>query len=95
MVCKHLEENGRWTRCRAVEGILIPSHFERERYCHGDAGEACPTQRLYTLRGARLTQDLYYQQWVASPDDCHSPAQPQRGTGAPAAHAAHDSLTVE
>jgi len=86
MTCVHFEENGRLPRCRAVEGTLIPSHFERERYCHGDGNGECPTQRLYQLRGTRLSQDLYYRLWIASPDDCHAPAQPQRSTSAPAAH---------
>ena len=85
MACHHLNENGRSTLCGAVEGSLIPSHFERERYCHGDGNGACPTAQLYRLRGTRISQELYYRQWIVSPDDCHSPAQPQRGTSAPAA----------
>lgn len=86
MACMHYEKNGRATRCRAVEGELIPSHFERERYCGGDGNVECPTQRLYQLRGTRISQEVYYRIWIAPPDDCHSPAQPQRATSARAAH---------
>jgi hypothetical protein len=89
MACIHFEENGRATRCRAVEGTLIPSHFERERYCHGDENRTCPTQRLYQLRGTPLSQEVYYRLWIAEPDDWHvpaQPAQPQRSTSARIAH---------
>ena len=67
MACEHFED-GRLTRCQAVAGTLIPSHYERENYCRTDGNRACPTARLYALRGTPLTQEAYYALWLPQPD---------------------------
>ena len=63
MACK-LFDDGRLARCGAVEGLLIPSHHERERYCRTDGSAACPTFQLYQLRRAPVPQSIYYAQWI-------------------------------
>lgn len=63
MACEHFEQ-GRVARCRAVAGTLIPSHFERERYCTSDDSTSCPTLRLYALRRGPLPQKDYWALWV-------------------------------
>jgi hypothetical protein len=63
MGCEHFEE-GRGVRCRAVEGLLVPTHHERERYCAGDGAERCPTRQLYRLRRRPLSQAEYFAQWI-------------------------------
>ncbi len=63
MACE-LFDDGRLARCNAVAGLLIPSHHERERYCRSDENHACPTYRLYQLRGTQLPQEVYYALWV-------------------------------
>jgi hypothetical protein len=63
MACEFFDD-GRLARCNAVSGLLIPSHHERERYCRTDESAACPTYRLYQLRGGPLPQDAYYALWV-------------------------------
>ncbi len=62
MACEFLD-GGRVTRCRAVLGVLIPSHHERERYCHGDS-DRCPTLRLYRIQSTAIPQQDYYALWV-------------------------------
>jgi hypothetical protein len=64
MACEFFDE-GRLARCAAVNGLLIPSHYERERYCRTDGNCDCPTFKLYQLRGAPLPQEAYYALWVA------------------------------
>lgn len=71
MACEHFEE-GRMTRCRAVAGTLIPSHYEREHYCRTDDSQSCPTLRLYTIRQRPLAQGEYYALWMPVP-----PAHPR------------------
>ena len=63
MACE-LFEDGRLARCGAVEGLLIPSHHEREHYCRTDGNAACPTRKLYEQRGGPVTQAMYYAQWI-------------------------------
>jgi hypothetical protein len=64
MACEFFDE-GRLARCAAVSGLLIPSHYERERYCRTDGNCDCPTFKLRQLRGAPLPQAEYYALWVA------------------------------
>jgi hypothetical protein len=63
MACECFDE-GRLARCRAVAGTLIPSHYERETYCRSDDNRRCPTYRLFQLRRAPLTEELYYNLWM-------------------------------
>lgn len=63
MACECFE-NGRVARCRAVSGMLIPSHYERETFCRTDESASCPTLRLFQLRRAPLTQEQYYGLWM-------------------------------
>jgi hypothetical protein len=63
MACK-LFDDGRLARCGAVEGLLIPSHHERERYCRTDGSAACPTFQLYQINRAPVPQSVYYAQWI-------------------------------
>jgi hypothetical protein len=63
MACECFDER-KLARCTAVVGLLVPSHHEREHYCRGDGRDACPTYRLYRLRGERLSQDAYYALWL-------------------------------
>lgn len=64
MACPLFDE-GRLPRCNAVSGLVIPSCHERERYCRSDDSGACPTRKLYSLRGRALPQDDYFALWVA------------------------------
>ena len=63
MACKFFDD-GRLARCSAVDGLCIPSHHERERYCRTDGSAACPTYRLYEISRAPIAQDAYYAQWL-------------------------------
>ncbi len=63
MACKFFDD-GRLARCTAVDGLCIPSHHERERYCRTDGNAACPTFRLYEISRAPIPQDQYYAQWL-------------------------------
>lgn len=63
MACE-LFDDGRLARCGAVEGLLIPSHHERERYCRTDGSAACPTRKLYQLSRGPVPQSVYYAQWI-------------------------------
>jgi hypothetical protein len=72
MACEFFDD-GRLARCTAVDGLLIPSHHEREHYCRTDGSEACPTFKLYQLRGRSVPQEAYYALWVP-------PAPTQRDT---------------
>ena len=67
MACECFEQE-RVARCRAVAGTLIPSHYERENYCAGEGKSRCPTYRLYQLRRAPLTEELYYGLWMPPAD---------------------------
>ncbi len=63
MACRYFDD-ARMARCMAVAGLLVPTHHEREHYCRTDGHEACPTYRLYQLRGRPLSQEAYYALWV-------------------------------
>ena len=75
MACKFFDD-GRLARCTAVDGLCIPSHHERERYCRTDGNDACPTFRLYQLARAPIRQEAYYAQWLP-------PAPTRRGSDEP------------
>ena len=64
MACPFFRD-GRLTSCLAVEGVLIPSHHERERYCRTEGEDRCPTLRLYRLRRRPIPQADYYALWIA------------------------------
>ncbi len=66
MACEFFDD-GKLARCNAVDGLCIPSHHERERYCRSDGSAACPTFKLYQLRRAPLSQDAYYALWMPEP----------------------------
>jgi hypothetical protein len=58
-------EEGRVVRCHAVDGDLIPSLHERERYCRGESNWAsCPTFQLHRREQRRLAQEEYYALWT-------------------------------
>jgi hypothetical protein len=64
MACEWLEE-GRRVRCNAVDGELIPSLHERERYCRSERNYAsCPTFQLYQVSCRRVAQEEYYAIWT-------------------------------
>ncbi|HXU71356.1 MAG TPA: hypothetical protein VN947_18615 [Polyangia bacterium] len=66
MACEFFDD-GRLARCTAVQGLTIPSHHEREKYCRTDGNVSCPTFQLYQLRRGPVTQDAYYALWMPSP----------------------------
>ena len=72
MGCEFFDD-GRLARCTAVDGLLIPSHHERERYCRTDESAACPTFKLYQVSRGPIGQDAYYAQWLP-------PAPTRRGS---------------
>lgn len=63
MACEHFE-NATLCRCRAVGGLLVPSLFERERYCLSDEPARCPTFATRALRGETLPEEVYYALWL-------------------------------
>ena len=64
MACECLEE-GRRVCCNAVDGELIPSLHERERYCRHDSNWAsCPTFQLRAREHRRIAQEEYYALWT-------------------------------
>ncbi len=63
MACEFFEDE-RLARCRAVAGILIPSHYERERYCRTNTFERCPTRRVYQIRRSPLSEEAYLALWL-------------------------------
>lgn len=62
MACEFFDD-GRPARCAAVDGHLIPTLHERERFCR-QSGASCPTYKVYQLRGRRLSQAAYYALWL-------------------------------
>jgi hypothetical protein len=64
MACSLFEER-HCDRCGAVTGTLIPSHHERERYCRTNNYTRCPTYQLYRLRGKPLSEETYFDLWLA------------------------------
>jgi len=78
MACKFFED-GRLARCSAVDGLCIPSHHERERYCRTDGSAECPTFRLYQVSCTPIAQEAYYAEWLPpapthrSSDECVAP----------------------
>jgi len=55
----------RLCRCSGVQGLLIPSVYERERFCRPEGGHnSCPTFCAYHARGAKLPQEVYYALWL-------------------------------
>ncbi len=76
-------EDRRLARCSAVSGVLIPTHYERERYCRTDEHEACPTYRLYRLRRAPIPQEQYYSLWVVPVPSAPPPPAPPSGRRLP------------
>ena len=63
MACPHFVEN-RLCRCMAVRGLLVPSIYERERFCRTDEPERCPTYQAYAAAESPLPQESYYQLWM-------------------------------
>jgi len=64
MPCRHYVEE-RFNRCTAVRGLLIPSIYERERFCRSDEGcKHCPTFQAFEARGEKIPQEIYYQLWL-------------------------------
>jgi len=63
MPCGHFE-GGRLCRCTAVRGLLVPSLYERERYCLSEQPERCPTFRARALRDDALPEEVYYALWL-------------------------------
>ena len=80
MACEFFDD-GKLARCSAVSGLLIPTHHERERYCHSDDSQACPTYRLYQLRGEPVPQSAYYALWLApAPEPREAETEPVSAT---------------
>lgn len=63
MACRHFEE-GALCRCSAVRGLLVPSLYERERYCLSDEPHRCPTFRARAVREEALPEEVYYAIWL-------------------------------
>src|SRR5262249_25003730 len=64
MACPHFIE-GQFSRCAAVRGLLIPSIYERERFCRSEQGcKHCPTFRAFEARGGMIGQEIYYKLWL-------------------------------
>ena len=64
MACPHFVDD-RLCRCCAVAGLLIPSVYERERFCRGDESfHSCPTFCAFAKRQSKLPQEVYYSFWL-------------------------------
>jgi hypothetical protein len=55
--------NERLPRCAAVEGAVVPSLHERERFCR-TAETRCPTYALYGIRRRPISEDAYLALWL-------------------------------
>jgi hypothetical protein len=54
-------------RCAAVTGSVIPSIYERERFCRAEQGFVrCPTFRAQAARGDKLAERDYYALWMVT-----------------------------
>ena len=74
MACALFVED-RLCRCSGVQGLLIPSVYERERFCRPEGGhKSCPTFCAYTARGTKLPQEVYYALWLPIAEGSDSPA---------------------
>jgi hypothetical protein len=72
-------EDGRRVRCGAVDGELVPSLHERERYCRRDDNfTRCPTFRAFRLHQRRLAQAEYYALWTEAELPAIAPQPPAR-----------------
>jgi hypothetical protein len=63
MPCPHFQI-GTLCRCTAVRGLLVPSLYERERFCRSDEPARCPTYRARSLREEALPEEVYYALWL-------------------------------
>ena len=63
MACKYFVDS-KLCRCAAVRGILIPSIYERNRYCRTEAFKHCPTYQAFCANGSPVSQDVYYDIWM-------------------------------
>jgi hypothetical protein len=72
MSCPLLQP-GRIPRCDAVEGELIPTLHERERFCYTREFMQCPTMRQMLRAHRRLREDEYFALWIAPPGRCSAP----------------------
>jgi hypothetical protein len=78
MACECLED-GRRVRCRAVDGELVPSLHERERYCRSDGNfTRCPTFQAFRRNQRRLAQAEYYALWTEPELPAIAPQPPAR-----------------
>lgn len=67
MPCPHFVDGPR-CRCSAVRGVLVPSHYERERFCRTESAALCPTYGAHQRLGAvPLPQEVYYALWTIPP----------------------------
>jgi hypothetical protein len=54
-------------RCAAVHGAVVPSIYERERFCRSEQGFVrCPTFRAQARRGSQLAERDYYALWIGA-----------------------------
>jgi hypothetical protein len=63
MSCPWLR-GGKLCRCQAVRGGVVPSLYERERFCHGERSR-CPTYQRLRARGGPIEPAEYYGLWLA------------------------------
>ena len=69
-------------RCAAITGAVIPSIYERERFCRSEQGfMRCPTYRAQMARGGRLAERDYYALWLDAGADRTSETADAVSTG--------------
>jgi hypothetical protein len=59
-------------RCEAVRGGVVPSLYERERFCR-DEHTGCPTYQRLVACGRLIEPAEYYGMWLA-PDSSGAPS---------------------
>ena len=64
MACRYLVPEPS-CRCAAVTGSVVPSIYERERFCRAEQGFLrCPTFRAHAAHGALLAERDYWALWT-------------------------------
>ena len=67
MPCPQFRSAGADCRCAAVGELIVPSMYERERYCRSESARECPIYQAFARTGDPITEDQYWQIWLSPP----------------------------
>ena len=59
MACKYFAA-GRLPRCAAVRGLIVPSAFEREKFCGSGSFGECLVYQAFQQNGGQIKEADFY-----------------------------------